>query len=94
MKTDIQKLIDIWKNDFALRNQDKPRLFNLIKETSLDVIEHEIEPGIHMLFIRFYAPNLVQKDWIETHILLEMQETFASMAELDNMTLSVELQDK
>ena len=52
----------------------------------------EIEPCIEMCIIVFYVLNEMQRVWIEANILLEMQDRFAEMAHLDNLTLSVEVE--
>ena len=57
----------------------------------MDIGEEEIEPGIKMLFIVFYVQNSVQFEWVEKNLLFEMQERFAQMAELDNLTLGVDV---
>ena len=46
-----------------------------------------------MLFIVFYVQNEVQCEFVENHLLYEMQERFAQMAELDNLTLGVDIDE-
>ena len=93
MEKEVERLINIWKNEFALSYKDKPRLYNVIKHCRLDIGKDEIEPGIKMLFIVFYVQNSVQCEWVEKNLLFEMQECFAQMAELDNLTLGVDVDD-
>ena len=35
----------------------------------------------------------MQCEWVEKNLLFEMQERFAQMAELDNLTLGVDIDD-
>ena len=93
MEKEVERLVNIWKNEFALSYKDKPRLYNVIKDCRLDVGKDEIEPGIDMLFVVFYVQNEVQCSWVEKNLLSEMQERFAQMAELDNLTLGVDIDD-
>ena len=88
---EVDRIEQIWRNDFALLYKDKPRLYNVIKLCRLDIGEEEIEPGIKMLFIVFYVQNSVQCEWVEKNLLFEMQERCAQMAELDNLTLGVDV---
>ena len=91
MEKEVERLINIWKNEFALSYKDKPRLYNVIKHCRLDIGEEEIEPGINMLFIVFYVQNSAQCTWVENNLLFEMQERFARMADLENLTLGVDV---
>ena len=93
MEKEVERLINIWKNEFSLSYKDKPRLYNVIKDCRLDIGKDEIEPGINMLFVVFYVQNEVQCAWVEKNLLSEMQERFAQMAELDNLTLGVDVDD-
>ena len=90
---EVEMIEHIWRNDFALSYDDKPRLSNLLKVCRLDIGQDEIEPGINMLFIVFYVQNSAQCTWVEKNLLFEMQERFAKMAELDNLTLGVDIDD-
>ena len=89
---EVNRIEQIWRNDFALLYEDKPRLYNQIKTCTLDIGMTEIEPGIEMLVIVFYVQNEIQCSWIERNVLSEMQDRFAEMAELDNLTLSVDVE--
>lgn len=89
---EVNRIEQIWRNDFALLYEDKPRLYNQIKTCTLDIGMTEIEPGIEMLVIVFYVQNEIQCSWIERNVLFEMQDRFAEMAELDNLTLSVDVE--
>ena len=89
---EVNRIEQIWRNDFALLYEDKPRLYNQIKTCTLDIGMTEIEPGIEMLIIVFYVQNEIQCSWIERNVLFEMQDRFAAMAELDNLTLSVDVE--
>lgn len=91
MEKEVERLINIWINEFALSYKDKPRLYNVIKHCRLDIGKDEIEPGINMLFIVFYVQNSAQCEWVEKNLLFEMQERFAQMAEIDNLTLGVDV---
>ena len=91
-KKEVNRIEQIWRNDFALLYEDKPRLYNQIKTCTLDIGMTEIEPGIEMLVIVFYVQNEIQCSWIERNVLFEMQDRFAEMAELDNLTLSVDVE--
>ena len=93
MEKEVERLVNIWKNEFALSYKDKPRLYNVIKHCRLDIAEEEVESGINMLFIVFYVQNSAQCTWVENNLLFEMQERFAQMAELDNLTLDVDIDD-
>ena len=93
MEKEVERLVNIWKNEFALSYKDKPRLYNVIKVCRLDIGKDEIEPGVNMLFIVFYVQNAAQCTWVEKNLLFEMQERFAQMAELDNLTLGVDIDD-
>lgn len=93
MEKEVERLVDIWKNEFALSYKDKARFYNLLKHSRLDIRKEEIEPGINMLFIVFYVQNEVQCEFVENHLLYEMQERFAQMAELDNLTLGVDIDE-
>ena len=88
---EVDRIEQIWRNDFALSYDDKPRLKNLLKVCTLDIGKDEIEPGVNMVFIVFYTSNEVQCTWIEQNMLFEMQERFAQMAELENLTLGVDV---
>ena len=81
----------IWRNDFALLYEDKPRLYNQIKTCTLDIGMTKIEPGIEMLVIVFYVQNEIQCSWIERNVLSEMQDRFAEIAGLELLTLSVDV---
>ena len=91
MEKEVERLINIWQNEFALSYADKPRLSNLLKVCRLDIGKDEIEPGINMVFIVFYTRNTAQCTWIEENLLFEMQERFAQMAGLENLTLGVDV---
>ena len=91
MEKEVERLINIWQNEFALSYADKPRLSNLLKVCRLDIGKDEIEPGINMVFIVFYTRNSAQCTWIEENLLFEMQERFAQMAGLENLTLGVDV---
>ena len=91
MEKEVERLINIWQNEFALSYADKPRLSNLLKVCRLDIGKDEIEPGINMVFIVFYTRNTAQCTWIEEDLLFEMQERFARMADLENLTLGVDV---
>ena len=91
MEKEVERLINIWQNEFALSYADKPRLSNLLKVCRLDIGKDEIEPGINMVFIVFYTRNTAQCTWIEENLLFEMQERFARMADLENLTLGVDV---
>lgn len=91
MEKEVERLINIWQNEFALSYADKPRLSNLLKVCRLDIGKDEIDPGINMVFIVFYTRNTAQCTWIEENLLFEMQERFAQMAELENLTLGVDV---
>jgi hypothetical protein len=91
MEKEVERLVNIWQNEFALSYEDKPRLSNLLKVCRLDIGKDEIEPGIKMVFIVFYALNTAQCTWIEENLLFEMQERFAHMAGLENLTLGVDV---
>ena len=93
MEKEVERLVNIWKNEFALSYKDKPRLYNVIKDCRLDIGKDEIEPGINMLFVVFYVQNEIQCAWVEQNLLSEMQERFAQMAELDNLTLGVDVDE-
>ena len=93
MEKEVERLINIWQNEFALSYADKPRLSNLLKVCRLDIGKDEIEPGINMVFIVFYTLNTAQCTWIEENLLFEMQERFAQMAGLENLTLGVDVDD-
>lgn len=89
---EVNRIEQIWRKDFALSYEDKPRLYNQIKTCTLDIGMTEIEPGIEILVIVFYVQNEIQCSWIERNVLFEMQDRFAAMAELDNLTLSVDVE--
>ncbi len=89
---EVERIEQIWRNDFARLYEDKPRLYNQVRTCTLDIGMTEIEPGIEMYFIVFYVQNELQRDWIESNILFEMQNRFAEMAQLDNLTLSVDVE--
>ena len=91
MEKEVERLINIWQNEFALSYKDKPRLSNLLKDCRLDIGKDEIEPGINMVFIVFYTRHAAQCTWIEGNVLFEMQERFARMAGLENLTLGVDV---
>ena len=91
MEKEVERLINIWQNEFALSYKDKPRLSNLLKYCRLDIGKDEIEPGINMVFIVFYTRHAAQCTWIEENVLFEMQERFARMADLENLTLGVDV---
>lgn len=91
MEKEVERLINIWQNEFALSYKDKPRLSNLLKDCRLDIGKDEIEPGINMVFIVFYTRHAAQCTWIEENVLFEMQERFARMADLENLTLGVDV---
>ena len=91
MEKEVERLINIWQNEFALSYADKPRLSNLLKVCRLDIGKDEIDPGINMVFIVFYTRNTAQCTWIEENLLFEMQERFAQMAGLENLTLGVDV---
>ena len=91
MEKEVERLVNIWKNEFALSYKDKPRLYNVIKACRLDIGKDEIEPGINMLFVVFYVQNEIQCAWVEQNLLSEMQERFAQMAGLENLTLGVDV---
>ena len=91
MEKEVERLINIWQNEFALSYADKPRLSNLLKVCRLDIGKDEIEPDINMVFIVFYTRNSAQCTWIEENLLFEMQERFAQMAGLENLTLGVDV---
>lgn len=91
MEKEVERLINIWQNEFTLSYADKPRLSNLLKVCRLDIGKDEIEPGINMVFIVFYTRNTAQSTWIEENLLFEMQERFAQMAGLENLTLGVDV---
>ena len=88
---EVDRIEQIWRNDFALSYEDKPRLKNLLKVCTLDIGKDELEPGINMVFIVFYTSNEAQCTWIEQNLLFEMQERFAQMAGLENLTLGVDV---
>ena len=88
---EVERIEQIWRNDFARLYEDKPRLYNQLRTCTLDIGMTEIEPGIDMYVIVFYVLNEMQRVWIEANILFEMQDRFAEMAHLDNLTLSVEV---
>ena len=79
---EVNRIEQIWRNDFALLYEDKPRLYHQIKTCTLDIGMTEIEPGIEMLVIVFYVQNEIQCSWIERNVLFE----------LDNLTLSVDVE--
>ena len=81
----------IWRNDFALLYEDRPRLYHQLKTCTLDIGMTEIEPGIEMLVIVFYVQNEIQCSWIERNVLSEMQDRFAEIAGLEPLTLSVDI---
>lgn len=87
----VARIEHIWRNNFALLFADKPRLCNTLKTCTLDIGESEIEPGIIMSFIVFYVQNEAQRMWIEAKMLMELQERFAQMAGLENLTLGVDV---
>ena len=89
---EVERVEQLWRNNFARLYEDKPRLYNQIKTCTLDIGMTEIEPGIEMLVIVFYVQNEIQCSWIERNVLFEMQDRFAEMAELDNLTLSVDVE--
>ena len=91
MEKEVERLINIWQNEFALSYKDKPRLSNFLKDCRLDIGKDEIEPGINMVFIVFYTRHTAQCSWIEENVLFEMQERFARMADLENLTLGVDV---
>ena len=91
MEKEVERLINIWQNEFALSYADKPLLSNLLKVCRLDIGKDEIEPGINMVFIVFYTLNTAQCTWIEENLLFEMQERFGQMAGLENLTLGVDV---
>ena len=88
---EVNRIEQIWRNDFALLYEDKPRLYNQIKTCTLDIGMTEIEPGIEMLVIVFYVQNEIQCSWIERNVLFEMQDRFAEIAGLELLTLSVDV---
>lgn len=88
---EVNRIEQIWRNDFALLYEDKPRLYNQIKTCTLDIGMTEIEPGIEMLVIVFYVQNEIQCSWIERNVLSEMQDRFAEIAGLELLTLSVDV---
>ena len=90
---EVERIEHIWRNDFALSYEDKPRLSNLLKVCRLDIGQDEIEPGINMVFIIFFATNPIQCTWIEENMLFEMQDRFAQIAGLENLTLGVDVDD-
>ena len=88
---EVERIEQIWRNDFARLYEDKPRLYNQVRTCTLDIGMTEIEPGIEMYFIVFYVQNELQRDWIESNILFEMQNRFAEMAGLELLTLDVDV---
>ena len=88
---EVNRIEQIWRNDFALLYEDKPRLYNQIKTCTLDIGMTEIEHGIEMLVIVFYVQNEIQCSWIERNVLSEMQDRFAEIAGLELLTLSVDV---
>lgn len=88
---EVERIEHIWRNDFALLYKDTPRLYNQIKTCTLDIGSIEVEPGIEMPVIVFYVLNEVQRVWIESNILYEMQDRFAEMAGLELLTLDVDV---
>ena len=93
MEKEVERLVNIWKNEFAFSYRDKARFYNMLKHCRLDIRKEEIEPEVNMLFIVFYVQNEVQCSWVEENLLSEMQERFAQMAELDNLTLGVDIDE-
>ena len=89
---EVERIEKIWRNEFARLYEVKPRLYNQLRTCTLDIGMTEIEPGIDMYVIVFYVLNEMQRVWIEANILFEMQDRFAEMAHLDNLTLSVEVE--
>ena len=89
---EVERIEQIWRNDFARLYEDKPRLYNQLITCTLDIGMTEIEPGIEMYVIVFYVLNEMQRVWIKANILFEMQDRFAEMAQLSNLTLSVEVE--
>lgn len=65
---EVERIEQIWRNDFARLYEDKPRLYNQVRTCRLDIGMTEIEPGIEMYFIVFYVQNELQRDWIQTSI--------------------------
>lgn len=89
---EVERVEQLWRNNFARLYEDKPRLYNQLRTCTLDIGMTEIEPGIDMYVIVFYVLNKMQRVWIEANILFEMQDRFAEMADLENLTLSVEVE--
>ena len=89
---EVERIEQLWRNNFARLYEDKPRLYNQLRTCTLDIGMTEIEPGIDMYVIVFYVLNEMQRAWIEANILFEMQDRFAEMADLKNLTLSVEVE--
>ena len=71
---EVNRIEQIWRNDFALLYEDKPRLYHQIKTCTLDIGMTEIEPGIEMLVIVFYVQNEIQCSWIERNVLFDKEE--------------------
>ena len=90
---EVERLEQVWRNDFALTYEDRPRLCNLIRRCTLGTGDVEIEPGIMMTMVIIFARDEFQREWIERNVLQEMQDRFAEVAGLDNLMLSVELEE-
>lgn len=90
---EVERLEQVWRNDFALTYEDRPRLCNLIRRCTLGIGDVEIEPGIMMTMVIIFARDEFQREWIERNVLYEMQDRFAEIAGLDNLMLSVELEE-
>ena len=90
---EVERLEQVWKNDFALTYENRPRLCSLIRTCSLGIGEVEIEPGIMITLVIIFARDEFQREWLENNVLHEMQDRFAEIAGLDNLMLSVELEE-
>lgn len=93
MEIDVNELFRIWKEEFADKYSDKPRLSAFIRDCELDVVIPELEEDRGMVYIVMYACNSAQREWIERYALLDMQEVFAEIAGLELLSLSVELKE-
>ena len=90
---EVERLEQVWRNDFALTYEDRPRLCNLIRICTLGIGDVEIEPGIMMTMVIIFARDEFQREWIERNVLHEMQDRFAEIAGLDYLMLSVEVEE-
>ena len=93
MEKEIERLIEVWKGQFADNYKDKPRLHAMIRDAQLDFIKSGIEEDGGMLYIIMYVFNQLQKDSIENNILMDMELTFSRLAGIELLSIGIDIMD-